>query len=51
MTLREARPDERGLLLDLWRRSVRATHRFLTEEDIQSLLPVVREQALPALEL
>lgn len=51
MTLREARPDEHGLLLDLWLRSVRDTHRFLTEEDIQSLLPIVRDQALPALEL
>ena len=51
VTLREARPDELGLLLDLWLRSVRATHRFLTEDDIQSLLPIVRDQALPALEL
>ena len=51
MTIREARPDEHGLLLDVWLRSVRATHRFLTEEDIQSLLPIVRDQALPALEL
>jgi len=51
MTIREARPDERGVLLDLWRRSVRATHRFLTAEDIESLLPIVRDQALPALEL
>ena len=51
MTLREARPGEQSLLLDLWLRSVRATHRFLTEADIQSLLPIVRDQALPALEL
>ncbi|HZN02251.1 MAG TPA: GNAT family N-acetyltransferase [Candidatus Polarisedimenticolia bacterium] len=51
MTIRGARPDERGLLLDLWLRSVRATHHFLTEADIQALLPLVRDQALPALDL
>lgn len=51
MTLREALPEERVRLLDLWLRSVRATHRFLTETDIQALLPLVRDQALPALDL
>lgn len=51
MTLREARPGERALLLDLWLRSVRATHRFLTEADIQALYPLVRDRALPTLEL
>ncbi len=35
----------------MWLRSVRATHTFLSEADIQALLPVVRHQALPALEL
>jgi putative acetyltransferase len=30
---------------------VRATHSFLTEDDIQSLLPLVRDLALPALEI
>lgn len=39
------------LLLDIWLRSVRATHGFLTEADIQELLPVVRDAALPALEV
>ena len=37
--------------MDIWLRSVRATHTFLTEDDIQSLLPLVRDAALPALEL
>ncbi len=51
MTIREALPTDRDTLLDIWLRSVRATHTFLTEADIQSLLPVVRDAALPALEL
>ncbi len=51
MTIRPAQPADHGQLLDLWLRSVRATHTFLTEADIQALLPLVRDQALPALEL
>ena len=38
-------PDERRIALEeavaLWRRSVKATHAFLTEEDIDSLVPSV----------
>lgn len=49
--IREARPDDRDNLLDIWLRSVRATHTFLTEEDIQSLFPLVRDAALVELEL
>jgi putative acetyltransferase len=51
MFIREGRPDDRDALLAIWLRSVRATHTFLTEDDIQGLLPIVREAALPALEL
>src|SRR5262245_7113497 len=51
MTIRQAVPDDRDALLDIWLRSVRATHAFLTEADIQALLPEVRDAALPALEL
>ena len=51
MLIRPARPDDRAALVDLWLRSVRATHAFLSESDIQGLLPAVRDQALPALEL
>ena len=51
MTIRQALPDDRNVLLDIWLRSVRATHTFLTEEDIQSLLPLVRDAALVELEL
>jgi len=38
-------------LLALWEASVRATHTFLTEEDIQFLKPLVRDHALDALDL
>lgn len=51
MTIREGRTEDLETLVGIWLRSVRATHTFLTEADIQELLPVVREAALPALEL
>ncbi len=51
MMIRQAHPNDRDALLNIWLRSVRATHTFLTEEDIQSLLPVVRDIALVQLEL
>src|SRR4051794_11496378 len=51
MTIREARPNDRAALLGIWLRSVRATHTFLTEDEIQSLLPLVRDAALAELEL
>lgn len=51
MAIRAARPTDHEVLLDIWLRSVRATHTFLTEPDIQSLLPMVRDGALRQLEL
>ena len=51
MTIRKATPNDHPALLDIWLRSVRATHHFLTEPDIQSLLPIVRDAALTHLEL
>jgi putative acetyltransferase len=50
-TIRAGTPADFALLLDIWLRSVRATHTFLTEADIQGLYPLVRDQALPSLEL
>ena len=43
MSIRRATPADRDALLDIWERSVRATHTFLTEDDIRSLRPLVRE--------
>ncbi|MCZ2127395.1 MAG: GNAT family N-acetyltransferase [Anaerolineales bacterium] len=49
--IRKAQPDDYPALLVIWEQSVRASHDFLSEQDIQSLLPVVRDQALPNLEV
>jgi putative acetyltransferase len=42
-TIREACPDDVSALVELWLRSVRATHMFLTEDYVQFFLPLVRE--------
>jgi putative acetyltransferase len=43
MHIRRAAPADLDVLPDIWLRSVRATHDFLSEQDIQSLLPLVRD--------
>ena len=43
MSIRRTIPADRDVLVDIWLRSVRATHTFLSEEDIQSLLPLARD--------
>lgn len=37
--------------MGIWEQSVRASHDFLSEQDIQALVPIVRDQALPGLEV
>jgi len=39
--IRLARQADHAAMLDLWERAVRATHAFLTEEDIAALRPQV----------
>jgi len=39
--VREARPNDRERMLDVWERSVRATHDFLSEADVRGLKPLV----------
>jgi putative acetyltransferase len=51
MTIRRSMPADADVLLDIWLRSVRATHDFLTEDDIQSFVPLVREHALVDLDI
>lgn len=51
MTIRAAEPSDAERLLAIWLASVRATHTFLSEQDIQTLFPIVRDHALPALEV
>jgi putative acetyltransferase len=43
MDIRRAIPTDREILLDVWLRSVRATHAFVSEEAIQSMIPEVRD--------
>jgi putative acetyltransferase len=51
MQIRPAHLEDRDALLDIWLRSVRATHRFLNEADIQSLLISARDRWLVGLEV
>ena len=43
MDIRRAIPTDREVLLDVWLRSVRTTHTFVSEEDIQSMIPQVQD--------
>jgi putative acetyltransferase len=43
MNIGHAMPTDREILVDIWLRSVRATHTFLSEADIQSFLPLLRD--------
>lgn len=43
-TIRRVRDSDRAALLALWERSVRATHHFLTEADIEHFIPLVAEE-------
>ena len=38
-------------LLEIWEASVRATHHFLTEDDLQELKPLILEQYFDAVDL
>lgn len=51
MNIRRSVPGEIPLLVAIWLRSVRATHTFLSEQDIAALEPLVREQVLPNMEV
>ncbi|MCR4266012.1 GNAT family N-acetyltransferase [Nitratireductor sp. ZSWI3] len=45
--IRSAREDDLPSLLDIWRRSVRATHDFLSQEDFRAIEADVAETYLP----
>ncbi|HAB02792.1 MAG TPA: acetyltransferase [Pseudomonas sp.] len=51
MIIRQATLADHPRLLALWQRSVRATHHFLQDADIEALLPQLRDCYLPAVEL
>ena len=43
MEIRRATASDREALFDVWIRSVRTTHTFVSEEDINSFIPLVQE--------
>ena len=43
MEIQRATRSDCEVLFDVWLRSMRATHSFVAEEDIQSFIPLVRE--------
>lgn len=49
MNIRPRVATDDAALAALWERSVRATHDFLSEDDIQFFYPLVRDAYLPAL--
>ncbi|ATD82040.1 MULTISPECIES: GNAT family N-acetyltransferase [Desulfovibrio] len=48
--LRRAQPEDHAALTDLWRRSVEATHRFLSPLAVDELYTAVLRDYLPAVE-
>ena len=44
MYVRPAQVEDRERLLELWERSVRATHHFLADSDVVALRPLVAEE-------
>ncbi|GIC76677.1 GNAT family N-acetyltransferase [Moritella sp. F3] len=44
-------PEYYAEMLDVWENSVRATHDFITEEDIAFFKPIIIEKAFPAVTL
>ena len=43
MNIRRAIPSDREALLDIWLRSARETHTFVSEDDLASMIPQVRD--------
>jgi len=51
MIVENVLPEYYAQLLNVWENSVRATHDFITEEDIEYFKPIIIEQAFPAVSL
>lgn len=51
MTIENVLPKDYAEMLNVWENSVRATHDFITEEDINFFKPLIIEQAFPAVSL
>ncbi|MGF1751724.1 GNAT family N-acetyltransferase [Vibrio cionasavignyae] len=51
MIVENVLPENYAEMLNVWENSVRATHNFITEEDIEFFKPIIIEQAFPAVTL
>ena len=51
MTICEVAKNEYPEIVEIWEASVRATHRFLTEDDIQFFKPLILNEFLAAVNL
>jgi len=51
MIVENVHPRDYAELLNVWENSVRATHDFITDEDIEFFKPIIMEQAFPAVTL
>jgi putative acetyltransferase len=51
MVIRRSQPGDHDGLVEIWLRSVRATHDFLTQQDIDHLHQLVQDGALDGLEI
>ncbi|MCC4834927.1 GNAT family N-acetyltransferase [Shewanella sp. 10N.7] len=51
MIVENVLPENYAEMLNVWENSVRATHDFITEEDIEFFKPIIIEQAFPAVTL
>ncbi len=47
MIVENVLPEYYAEMLDVWENSVRATHDFITEQDIEFFKPIIIEQAFP----
>ncbi|NOI79752.1 GNAT family N-acetyltransferase [Vibrio tubiashii] len=51
MIVENVLPEYYAEMLDVWENSVRATHDFITEDDIEFFKPIILEQAFPVVTL
>ncbi len=51
MIVEHVLPSDYQEMLVVWENSVRATHDFISDEDIEFFKPIIIEQAFPAVEL
>ena len=51
MAIEDVFPENYAALMAVWENSVRATHDFITEEDIAFFRPIIIKESLPALTL